>query len=91
MNIRVGFSKREQHLGQKHRDCLVNTADPNVAQIGLGGVANVGHRSFDIREDLLGVLNEFRPGLCQADLPGGPKKQPRAKLVFKGRYALGKS
>jgi len=61
-----------------------------MTQIGFCGVANVSYRLFDIREDFLGVLNELRSGLCQANLPGGPKKQSRTELVFKGRYAFGK-
>ncbi len=54
-------------------------------------MANVRYRFFDIREDFFGVLNEFRSGLCRANLPSGPKKQSRTELVFKGRYAFGKS
>ena len=48
-------------------------------------MANIGDRSFNIGKDLFGILDEFRPGLGQADLPRRSEKQSGAKFMFQRR------
>lgn len=45
-------------------------------------MANIGDRPLDVSKDPLGIPNELRSGLGQADLSGRSEKQPGAEIVF---------
>ena len=85
MDLRIDLAKCKESLGQQHRNCLVDAAHTDVAQVRLGGVAHIGDRLFDIGKNPFCVLDELRPSLGQADLPGRPEKQSCAKFVFQRR------
>ena len=48
-------------------------------------MTHIGDRLFDISKDPFGILDELRPGLRQADLPGRSEKQPGTKFMFQRR------
>ena len=85
MDRRVCPAKSKERPRQQHRNRLVDAAYADVAQVGFGGVTNIGDRFFDIGEDPFGIHDEFRPGLGQADLPGCSEKQSGAKVLFQRR------
>ena len=91
MDLWIRLAKSKESPGQQHRNCLVDAADADVAQVRVGCVTNIGNRLFDIGKDPFGILDELRPGLGKADLPGRSEKQPGPEIVFQGGHPFRQS